>query len=450
MNYIILLLTAAACSILAIYERDFSCMFVPLTFLVLGNLLIRIFAEKRNGEVYRRVYNITSFCYYLYAIACYLYMKSNGFDFLLVSDTATAYIPYTKDFMEIDSLSEMWDLTFNNDIANKYRHVGIITIYFAYVGKYAQMYGTELYFCLQASIIFFSGFVSVFLYKLLKIFEIQHPFRYTLVYSLLSVYFYYSSLILREAPISMFYMIIFCYLWNTDEHISAKNVILILLSIIFTFLLRPEMGIFACIFLLIYLTKNYKNTPTYVVSLLTALAIVFFFFRFDVYNVYKDNQEHFRNILEDVGSASTLNSLNRLPPVVSQIAKVIYIQLSPIPSWSFISLGQWANETNNIMGLPRAIAVFYNYIVWTFFIYFLINIRTFRPSRTDLLLIAAVLIFLFLQTESTEQRRMQACFPIIFAHALVVKQSRDSSTCEKLLFAGTLVFITMQIFGISK
>lgn len=431
----------------SIFLGDISVLVIPLFFLSLGNLSIMVMANKSNKFIYHKIFNVTSLIYYVYAIACFWYMTSNGYNYLLVSDTITAYIPYTEDFMNLNTFGEMWNEIYDNTIS-KYNHVGIITIYFAYVGKIASLLGGEnLYFNLQASIIFFSGLFSVFLYKFLVTYDIPNSFKYTLIYSFGSVFFYYSTFILREAPIAFLYIVTFCYIL---QKLSIRNSVIILTCIIFTWMLRPQMGMFLCAFAIIPFLKDRNGIMLNFLSFIAIVAIAFLFYQLDVIEMLKYSQEHTRDLMLTKDADSTLNAFNSLPLGIAQIVKVIYIQLSPIPCWSYIDVGANASEVNNIMGFPRAYAVLYNYIIWGLLVLALVNWRRMFLEKKDWMLLSLVFLFLILQTNSTEQRRMLICFPILYIYALLTSKHLGNIKVRTYVEYSILLFVVAQILGFIK
>lgn len=427
--------------------QSLSIFIIGNLFLALGNLLINIGAKCENKIQYSHIFNLCFFVYLLYAVVCYFYMDWLDYKTLLVSDSITAYIPYTERFIKMNSFSEMWNTIYNNSVTGKYAHTGIILIYFAMVGKIAYLFDNELFFNLQISLLFLSSFISVFVYKLLHDNEIKNSYRWTLIYSFLSINFYYSTLILRDIPIALLYLIVFCHIFN---RYSLKNLCIIVLCVLVIWGIRPQNGLFILLYLLTPFVKDRFEIKETIFVITIVLLIGFIFFKLEGMDMYEQNQTGFYNRLQIVDSTSVLNKFNLLPPIISHAVKVIYILLSPIPCWSFMAIGTSANELNNLLGFPRAIGTYYNYIILGFILF---GLRTFFKSdilqkyKYSLLI---SLLFIALQSNSTELRRIMLCFPILLLYSTIVIDNMPPKTSHRVIEYMTLIFVIAQIIGMTK
>lgn len=427
--------------------KSFSIFITGNLFLTLGNLLINIGAKHENKIQYRHIFNLSFFIYLLYAVVCYFYMHLWDYKTLLVTDSITAYIPYTEQFVKMNSFSEMWNTIYSNSDTGKYAHTGIILIYFAMVGKIAYLFDNELFFNLQISLLFLSSFISVFVYKLLHDNGIKNSYRWALIYSFLSINFYYSTLILRDIPIALLYLIVFCYIFN---RYSVKSLCIIFLCVLVIWGIRPQNGLFILLYLLTPFIKDRFEMKETILVVIMVLLIGFIFFKFDGMDMYMQNQTGFYNRLQIADSTSVLNQFNIFPPVISHAIKAIYILLSPIPCWSFMAIGASANELNNLLGFPRAIGTYYNYIMLGFILF---GLRMFfksgiLPKYKYSLLVS--LLFIGLQSNSTELRRIMLCFPILLLYSTILIDNIPSRTTHRVIEYMTLLFVVVQIIGMTK
>lgn len=425
---------------------NFSVVFISMLFLSTGNALIAVLADKQNHKTYFKVFNVSFLVYILYAMICSIYMQINNFHYLFASDTITAYVPYAQDFMQMDSLKEMWDNIYNNNIS-KYQHTGVITIYFAIIGKLASMFDNELYFNLQLSMIFLSSFVSLFICKLLKEQGIKSALKYTFVYSFLSIHFYYSILILRDIPITLFYVISFCYMTHPNK---TKSLIIISLCILGAYLIRVQSALFLLLFIFVLFIDKKIRARTIFFMLLATIFLAYVYVKLDVADTINETLEHSDMLLQTKAGDSTLNKFNSLPPVISHIVKIIYIHISPIPCWSFMSISSIATPVVNNLGVARAIAVLFNYVILGFVVYGILNFKKLKFDNKLLFALVFALLYMGLQTDSTEQRRIMACYPMLLLFACRVNDSipqGKSKSIKKLMIA---FFILMQFIGLTK
>lgn len=425
------------------YTGQISYSFVPMFFYVLGRLSIWILSENRNKSVYARLYSISFMAFLIYAIMCYIYMLENSFSCLLVTDTITTYIPAVKDFMQLESLREGWELIYGSYSIHAYSHTGIILFYWAAVGKIWGAFGIDLYFSLQLSVLFLSSFVPVFLFRLLSQSKVKNPFLYSLIYVLCSVFFYYSSLILRDAPIALFYMIAFSYLLS-EERIK-RNVVFVLM-ILLSFLIRPQNGFFLLLFYFISFISNTEKKNTSIILLAIIGAIISYIsIRLDILEALDRNVYYAeKNIAQS--TEGIINALDRLPPVISDISKVLYIHISPIPSWLHLGF-RGINESNNIMCFPRTFAVVYNFIILGGVLYGVVHYRSFHFGNKMTFIFLAALLYLMLQTSSTEQRRIMICYPIVFLFAILVYQNTPLER-KNIIHLSLLAFALLQVWAL--
>ena len=427
--------------VVSIYTEQAALLFVPISFYLLGLVLIVLLSDKDNKGVYSKLYSISYMTFLIYATICFIYMREHNYSCLLVTDTITSYIPAVQDFMRLDSLKDGWSLLYGDFRSQAYSHAGIILFYWTLVGKYGLLFGNELYFSLQVSIIFLSAFVPIFLYRLLSQCSVNNPYKYSLVYCFCSVFFYYSSLILRDAPIALFYMIAFSYLFSGET--VKKNVVFALLFLL-TFFIRPQNGFFLLLFYFISFFSDGKRNRTSVLLLaIVAIAISYISIRLDIVEALEHNAFYAeKNIAQE--SEGLINVLDRLPPIIAELSKAMYIHISPIPSWLHLGFSS-LNESNNIMSFPRSFAVIYNFIILGGILFGILHIRRFHFGNKKILVFLATLLYLLLQTSSTEQRRIMICYPLVYLFAIIVYQNIPNGTRNSIIQTSVLAFVIIQL-----
>ena len=342
-----LLLIFALSVIICIFSGHLSNFVIPILFYSIGQVLTFTLSDQNNRKVYSRLYGTAYTVFMAYAVLCYIYMQEKGFSCLLVTDTITSYIPAVEDFMRLDSLKDGLALLYGDIDTSFYSHTGIILFYWTLVGKLAELCGYELYFNLQVSIFFLSAFVPVFLCKLLSQYDIKKPEKWSLLYVFCSVFFYYSTLILRDAPIALFYIIAFSYLFSKS---SIKKHIVFIMMIGLSYFIRPQNGYFLLLFYYISFFSNSEKQKgsSYIVLALAAIGISYVSMRLDILDAFERNSLYLaENISQE--TEGFINALDRLPPIISLFSKAIYIHISPIPAWFYMGI-RGVNESNNILG----------------------------------------------------------------------------------------------------
>lgn len=431
--------------IVAVYTGQISNFIIPMLFYFIGQSLIVLMSDSKNRNTYSKLYSIAYLFFLIYAELCYVYMNEHGFQCLLATDTITSYIPAVRDFMNLESWKDGFGLLYGKYSSHVYSHAGIILFYWAAVGKFSMLFGNELYFNLQVSVLFLSAFVPIFLYRFLSQSNVKAPFKYSLIYPFFSVFFYYSSLILRDAPIALFYMMAFSYLFSNT---AVKKHVVFILMITLSYLIRPQNGFFLLLFYLISFISNKKTTTSLIVVTIAALVISYISIQLDIVEALERNMMYAEMNIEQE-TQGFINLLDKLPPIISDISKSIYIQLSPIPAWFFMGF-KGINESNNIMAFPRMMGVVYNVVVLLGIVYGFLHYRRFKFDLKKTLVFLAAFLYLLLQTSSTEQRRIMICYPILFLFSLLVYQNVTYHKKKELIQLSLLLFILVQLVALVK
>src|SRR5690606_6177311 len=229
-----------------------SVSFVFLLYFLLGRIIIAAFNTPPHRTYSLKVFQLSFFAYFIYALLCFLYMKANDYEYMQSFDGYSVYLPYTTQLLSSESLSELISEIYNT---SHYSFVGSILILFVYTGKLSQLFDGELYLTIQVSIMLFAAFVPVVIYRLLVVHDIskQKAYRYTMVYSLVSIHFMMATMIVRDMPITLFYTII---IYLTFKKYSTKNVVYIIGLILLILSIRVSSGIFAVFYLLLVVFIN--------------------------------------------------------------------------------------------------------------------------------------------------------------------------------------------------
>lgn len=429
-----------------VFFDDIAVSFVATLFLLFGNVIVKYIISGDKVTTSLKIYNVCFFVYSLYAVVCSVYMYGNGFETMFVQDNITAFIPYSKDLSE-KSFGEMWRLIFASEEAFAYNHCGWILIYFAYVIKFVGLLGSEIYVSLQFSMIFISCFIPVFIYKLLIENKISFSLKWTWLYAFTSILFYYATLVLRDIPIALFYCVTIFYAF---KDYSKRSIAIMVLMFILTYGLRPQSAVFLLLIDAIPMLKKRMTLKRIVLLTSGCLAIFALFVWLEGFNLYNDTQETYTGILQSRQGASTLNSLNSLPPIISQIAKLIFIIISPIPSWAFMEWGDSANGLNNELGFTRAIAVLYNFIILAYTIYGIFFLNRGKLPKSIWCGLFIGIAYILAQTNSIEQRRIMACFPLLLLFAASVATRISKSQNQRVICYAIASFALIQAVGLTK
>lgn len=431
-----------------------SVSIVFLLYFLFGSIVTRL-CNKRPYKAHSiKIFQLSFFAYFIYALLCFIYMKANEYEYMQSFDGYSVYIPYTTQLLGADSLVELISEIYNT---SHYSFVGSILVLFVYTGKLSHLFDGELYLTVQLSIMVFAAWVAVVIYRLLVLHHItaQKAYRYTMIYSLVSIHFMMAIMIVRDMPITLFYTII---IYLSFQKYSAKNVFYIIGLILLILSIRVSSGIFAFVYLFVYLfVNNYKSgsklTPRMVISfffVIGALGVAAAYFNTAMDTFLRNQASYSAAELADQGGDSTKAALNILPPILSELAKTVYNQVMYIPSWRRMIQTSYRPEINNVMNFPEVFATFFRYVMWLFIIvgFYVKSIRRFLMSNRMLMMnFGIALLYLLLQADTLGHRRMLGVYPIFFLIACLVFTRLNFKNSRAVFFVSTVFFLGLQLLG---
>jgi hypothetical protein len=448
----ILIFVLAILSILTSFFIDISTTFCLLIFYIMGISVLRL----RNHLLLSKeikIYSILFLTGYLYILVSYIYMQINNYNYLLILDTAKTFYPNTKDYLSHGNIVKSFNEIWNNFTLFKRSNAGyysILTIF----GYISMLIGSELYVSLQIGTLFLTSFTGILIYKisLKSNIDISNSFRNTLYICLCSYFFFYSTLILRDSIIALLFLLICSVFFSSNKFINVILIFLLSLSIMF---LRVESGLFAFLFIPLYVVHIFKK-----VSKMLKLYYAFLLFSvlFTIFIVVKDNLEIFftvynnnqDNYIADVEEGSgIIGSLQKLPPIISDALSVVYTAIQPIPFWTKLSTSSYYSipECYNIMAFPTAVAGFFNFAS-LFYIIRAIIMKHININRTFKLLLFMAMLFLFLQSAVVSQRRVLFAYALLYIVASLSYINTNKNTKWQYNMFILLSYIVINIIGL--
>lgn len=317
---------------------------------------------------------------WLYMVLCYLYMKSHNYTWLLAFDS-DFFVSSTQNYIGkgnrayIEILREIFS-DFNIFSQEMYGYWAYLTLW----GILSNIFGADLYFTLQVSTLFFFPFVGICLYKLIKEYGIdeKRSFKYSIIICLFSIVFFYSSQILRDIHILLFYLMAIRI--SMREELKMSNIIKLIIIIFITCLFRIESGLFLVVTIPIYLLLTLKHSKYFVLSLFVSVAIIAVGVGFFVSNsqliLSLANSTYDGYIAGVQGTAGVIGFLQRIP-IIGDILSIFYNAFQPIPFWRCLS--STYNEffegaaAYNIMNITRLPASFMNIMTSVFLLAWLFS-----------------------------------------------------------------------------
>lgn len=430
----------------------FLTLFVELV----GGLLSSVLESKYKKEV-KQLYFVIFSLGWAYMVACYIYMRYHGYEYLFAFDTINGYIPATERYMEAGKYNYFSILrAVFEDYNIFYRNEYFYLSYSCFWGLMARWLQIDIYYALQLSTLFTYGFVGVVIYKLFMLsgFQNYQARKQTMMICFFSIVFFYSSMILRDT------FVLLCYLYaiylSCKPYFSVTNVVKILLVVFFTFGLRVESGMFLIICLPVYyLSVSKKNSISLVfVVLISAIAIGGFVLSnaFDINNVVEANNAAY---MGEKGSG-IVGTLHRIP-VVGDFIAILYNAVQPVPFWGRMvapKAASYGAEVYNIMNFPRAFASFFNLIAIVYIIFWMVSkpiklkVRHLLPKAMRYQAIVG-LLFLYLQASVISQRRLMGYYCLFYVLFYIIFSVMSREERKKANYITVSMFVLLQLFAVA-
>jgi len=325
--------------------------------------------------------------------------------FYAFSDLAVPYLTGEKSFFELFS---NWKLPLHD--------LPLHPVFSGYIAYLSMMIDGSNSILIQKLLSpFFGGLLLVFLYATIKhqFNDTKFAFNATLAYGLFSAVFMYSTPMLRDIDVALFYMIFF-YLFL--QKFSFVRFTLLFLVAFLTFYLRVESGMVLYGLLLVYLYLYVRTIESksikYIFYILTIVLVSFV-----VMLMYKKVMGKIVSVDETYTSLGVARSsegsiallLDKLPFGLSHTAKLLFSQLKPFPF--FVAISRPLEAISGLLWPFIFITMLYAVIKK--------EIRNKIDEKVIYLVMTAIAV-LFLMSSGSVVRRMMSVYPMIYMTSLYV------------------------------
>lgn len=445
-------------SIVGSFIVDVQTMIYMWVIYLMGVTISTVLNKGENKTNAIKIYQILFFAGATYMLMSYAYMTYHNYTYLFAPDIDNYFLPWTENYINEGSywaaLSEIWkDYNFFNRF-----HTGYFT-YATLFGFIGQIFNANFYVGQQISVLFLYPFVGILIYRLFRLnnFDNIKSYKYTIIISLFSVIFFFSSQILRDIHILLLYLMGIYLTFKKD--FSIVNLIKIIAIIYINTLFRIETGLFLVVLIPVYLLLSLKNSKyktlvfAFSVLMLFVLFVISVSYINQIQALFANNREAYvEGITEGSGMIATFQRI----PIIGDFISIIYNAAQPLPFWArleYSGKGGLGPEVYNIMNFPRSFAAFFNWIVIVYIFSWLfikdIRKRTIgfisKPLKYQLWI---GLIFFFIQSAVVSQRRLMAYYVIYYIFFFIIFNRVDKVN-KKYINAVTIIsFILLQLVGL--
>lgn len=427
--------------IINLLDASYSTLVASLVVYIIGF----IYSQTTNNNHKR--YSISLF---LIVISCYLISAyifslsfSNGNHFLLSDPlkyidefSANNVDGYKLDiYYIIDSYLVLSD---DNVLHNFYIK------FLSFFSKSLLDGGSILFLTLAHSL--FGILSSTVLYRvLLMYFSSIKAFKYALIFSLLSVFHFYSGVIIRDIIIAYFYLLVIEIVLNKY---SLKNLIKIFIILIITLGLRLYSGLFISVFILFYIYIPFKKSrfkpllmPLYILTIIALISSLTLIIQKSI-----DELAFYQQFSLDRGklSGGLSNYLLNLPIGLKQIVLTLYSQFNPFPPFApLLSANTFSQYYMSLLILI--------YSIWWAYIFFpllilLLYKGAFKKITIEFKILFFIsIIFITINTAHIDVRRIMPVYPILY---LIFLQLKNNIIPKFYMKRVNIVFTFFSILGL--
>lgn len=419
----------------------------------LGMTMIILFCKKDNIKEMIKLYiNIVSI-YFLYTVFCNLIRIYNNWEFIGSWDGNEVYVPYALHFADDYSIKE---IVLEILEYKRYQQIGSMILFYTIPVSIAFLTNSNIHYAMQLSLIGLTALNAVIFFHLLIRFDVskKRVLVFSYIFALLGPCFLQCNYIVRDMPITL---AVSCIIYLSFLPFSIKNLFYMLLCILVIASLRLATAICVSVLIIgyiVYEIASSSNIGKRSVLLIISLGILLFVFRYWPYAQELANEKiKYYDTLElnDQSGQSTLSMFNRLPFGISHIAKSVYDQLTPCPSWRNLSAST-RKECYNIYRWPEILTTYTKYITLAFLTYFtffsLASVKGLLKNKVFLLNILFACIFLCLQSMTMGDRRKMGVYVVFYLMAVYGWEHLQKEKKVFILLSGSAAFFIAQCVGI--
>ncbi len=437
-NYVLFLTTCITAVVLSVIDSSFAVLFA--TFLIIGvGMLFCIGVQQPNrGGAFKTLFFVAT----IYMISAYIFSLSFDQNNSFAVSDSMRYLQYYQDsrsyFRGLDYLMETYmGFADNNGLYNSYIQ------FWAALGN-NDLDGASVFYMTLAQTLF-GVLCSIALFRIISRYFPKNAVRYTVSFSCCSLFLFYSSVIIRDITIALFFIYALDYLKQDFKY--YRLFLLIVFSII-VMGIRLYTGLFYLVFSFCYvaldLTKNAGKKSTIVLLVLTGLLLL----PIVVTSTLGEQTQVELELYDEFGTSRNESGLyaklSKLPPGAKQIALTLFSQISPFPPQSLLFEASTFSQV--YMGLDYIV-----FEIFWFFIFFVLaylciirgKYKLFEKNELVLLLIA--LLFIVVNTSHIDIRRMLPVYPCIYFLYLSIKSQTSheefSNVKSKLKFLYFALFL---------
>ncbi|SFI79405.1 hypothetical protein [Myroides guanonis] len=434
-------------TLISLFTENLAVLGFTVLFFMMGLFLINRLNGRSKDDV--SLFSFIFLIYYLYAfVTDYVYIVDFRTDFFYALDSTKFFgLAYDLNNAKAGLDSYLFEYRFSFGY-------GYLVYFFNLFSNILGGYPTS--FLHKIHIVFLNSSVIVYTYilakRLLREIDVVILFNYIFIFALLSHFFVFSAILIRDIHIVFLYLLAFIILTKKN---SIFNLIVLILICFLIFQFRIVNGIFSLIFILTFfykfiLRKKNKTQKKILTVLILLIGIAVVFSSSSLIDLGEIERKaegysdyHDQVLKEGSGFAKTVYNL---PVIVRPFAFIFLSQITPLPATQAIFVN--TIRDNQLLLFP----LIFSTIFWIYIdIIILLNFykRKFLKQTNSLLGVFVIisLVFLFATSSSSpEFRRLLPVYPIMYIYFIFIYNKLSSSYKKKVLTVYFLIYVLISIF----
>lgn len=301
----------------------------------------------------------------------------------------------------------------------EYSDLPLISAYFSILMKWAHsMDVLDLLLFVKLNTAFLGSMIAVVIYKIVRLYDNRSNIVFSIfLFVVVSPLMFLSSQMMRDIHICLIYTLIVYYLLKPKQFMRWIIVFVLIISVYY---LRVENGLFALMFIGVYIYRKYREVQIsrkvliICVTMIGVIAVAGIVYETMSYSL----SSYTKRSIEYASAGSLGVKLNTFPFPLNYLSKFAFGQLLPFPLWQPLE----QNEPYVALRIFECIFPFY----WLPILFCLFHSLFRAYSKLDYFLIAFLIVaFMYIFVSSISEfntRRIMAVYPIIFSIFMIWKR----------------------------
>lgn len=437
-NSVLFILSFLSILVCAVIDNSFAAFVAGLFIITVCVVMCQTVTKACRSGAYKTLLAVLP----VYIISAFIFSLSFDKGRCFSVSDSMRYLEYYQNSTDYTrEIGYLYDTYFrftdNNGLYNTYIQC------WAAIGNRHLGGATVFYMTLAQTL--FGVLSSIILYRIISDRYPEKAVKLTATFSCCSLFLFYSSVIIRDITVALFFLYALDYL--TKEFKISRFFLLILFGFI-VWGIRLYSGLFYFIFPVSYLalriTKGVGKRTTIIMLMVLGLMMLPVVAVTALGEQTQAELEQYDEFSANRNENGLFNRLSKLPLGAKQLAITLFSQISPFPPHSLLKSSSTFSQF--YMGLDHIVyEIFWFFVVFMLAYLCIIKGKYKLLSREELILLMIALLYIVVNTAHPDIRRMMPVYPIIYLINLNVIDRCNNyevvSARNKLRFLYAALFI---------